>query len=653
MVACSPQEKDSGFVTKSLIQMLSSEDVFTPENRTYYVSQLQKLLQEDVDTCLEQIEKNGRNWTHLPDLLASVALAELREGRLDTAGKVLNISLARQPNHALSIGIKGIELALRDQPLKARTCLERADLWQQANPWIDHALGSLLVEFPSTADRSRGKWLLKRTINSNHPELRFKAAQRILTDPSIPLLAHEIEAYLPILQEASAFERMTTKQLSFLTQRIAPISPIHGHAIAQYLTSHQSESLDKQVALANWFLTAGFGDLAADLMQQHPHEGESIHALRILHFVASNSAEEAVTLLKENPGQLDPEDVRNLFTRILPTAQLSLSTEASLIEQILKNETISPPHGIALLSRLIELRPLHLDRWAEFAKNKYLSTYPSATIRWLISLGFIDMAKACVERMPDSHNKSLLKFELHIATGHYAEASKFLKDNEELFTQSTVAYYKCLIAYHVEEVPVEEKAFVQAHQAGRQSGDYPTLVKLSVLSYAANQPSVAYASLLEAYDAGYPLSLQSILFLQDLSFREAGAHAALRIAAKMQKAFPENPHSINNFAYFSFLTNQLNSSLLRKMEKVVNDEPDIVEYRLTLALGFLLTERPQEALRLIESVPIDWNRLSHRSRLIYALILKGDRQDLAAAGLAASIESTDLVHEELLLLDTI
>jgi hypothetical protein len=88
------------------------------------------------------------------------------------------------------------------------------------------------------------------------------------------------------------------------------------------------------------------------------------------------------------------------------------------------------------------------------------------------------------------------------------------------------------------------------------------------------------------------------------------------------------------------------------MRTLVEDYPDVTQYRLTLALGLLRIGRTNEAKRLLDSTAIDWASAGTRGKMIYAAVLAASNQRVVADGLIQNIDFSELIPEERALLDT-
>jgi hypothetical protein len=619
------------------------------EDRLEGVQRLEGLLEQDSHATMESLRAMGPDWIQLPDLLASTALAALRQGYLDTATEILGLSLALQPHHPLSNGIKGIELALRRHPA-ARQYLEKADAWNQANPWIDHALGSLLLQSPQSADQARGKWLLQRVIATQHGELSLAAATLLLAHPSLPFVNREATVWLETLDQANRLQTLPADHLRFIGNRLAKRDLALGKRIGAILWERSTANGDDRQAIARWFLLSGDTTYGDQLLQDASDSTEAF-GLQALLYLAKGQSVACLEHLAKGPTQLSEADAEVLYRQLLPQAGLPISEETALIEHGLLEQPLRPPLRFALLSRMVALGPLQTDRWARLLKERWIADDPIAAARWLASIGDHDGALAVLDDMPATPSTALLKGDLLVRAERPDDAIQTLlsltdasPDREYLLARAEGARG---------DVEAARRYWTSAHSTALQHCHYRSLKNLGILAWEWDWPERARESLLAAHDAGIEMSLPQLILLQELTLGQQGAGAARRIAASLHRRYPNNPELLNAFAYLSSLAGYPTESLLADLREALRRQPDIQEYRLTLAFLTLQSGRQWEALRLLEQGNLDWKGLGNRSRLIYALVLHGADQGLLADGIAASVDRTTLTAEEIELLEKI
>lgn len=637
--------------------LMKGLDLSSETDRLNGVRRLKGLLEDQPDT-LALLRELGPAWLQLPDLLASTALDSLRKGNPEEAEGLLELGLSLQPHHPLCNGIRGIEKAMRGQYGEARAYLEKADAWQLANPWIDHALGSLLLQSPRSADKARAKWLLKRVVTSSHEVLAPVAALLLLSNPALPIMGDEATPWIDQLENGGLLHGLTPAQLRSLSHRLARHSLPPSLRVGRVLWEHPEATLEDRLAIARGHLLIGNTAYAKAFMEEYAvPEAPEIGALPALLHVAEGEASAALERLRDQAGQLSTPDATILFRHLLPIAQIPISEEVALLEHGLLHEALDPPLRWALLSRLVSLRPLQVDRWAEFVRDTYAPAEPIEAARWLASVKRIEAALELLAAQRGDRRALLATAEIAVGRKDFAAAGlalaayRALPGTAERLGQWHILMARCALGQ--EQEGAARQHWESARAEGQRTGDYALLKNLGILAVESGWPTLGRECLQLAYDAGIALSVPQLILLQELTLQQEGAEAALRVAASLHAQEPSNGEFLNTLAYLSFLSGNTGPALLDDLRLLVRREPDVTAYRLTLAFGTLQAGQQWEALRLLEQGNLDWQRLGNRSRLIYALVLQGADQGVLAAGMAASVERQRLIPEEVALLEGI
>ena len=174
---------------------------------------------------------------------------------------------------------------------------------------------------------------------------------------------------------------------------------------------------------------------------------------------------------------------------------------------------------------------------------------------------------------------------------------------------------------------------------------------LALIGYAerANDPRTevaAYTVLLNFP----PLALKAageILRLVELTGEPASAIPAVRRVLEFQ---PENPAALNGLAYLLALTGRSDQKLTERVRTLQAAAPTNMAYRVTLALIELRANNAGAALDLLEGQGLEAANASLRWRVVYAATLMANRQDTLARRLMAGFARSQLVAEELELL---
>jgi len=174
---------------------------------------------------------------------------------------------------------------------------------------------------------------------------------------------------------------------------------------------------------------------------------------------------------------------------------------------------------------------------------------------------------------------------------------------------------------------------------------------LGFLSLELEQPVNALQSLYAAFTAGIPFSPNQANSLIALTLRYGNLKQSISVANYLYDSYPGEPIYLNNLAYFKFLAGEDLDKFVDLLRPLAKNYSDILNYRMTLGLGLLKSGRHNEAMRLMQSPPIDFNKTSTQGQVIYAAILIANNQQFVAEGLISSINQDELIPEESALIE--
>lgn len=653
--ACNPGTETSEVrQVRHEIRQIQALDRDASDARKQVLNALYELIEKDPPRRIPLLINQCKDWIELPDLLASLALERIQEGQIQKAYGLLEASLELHPTNALSKGILGIAKAMQRDYQQARDLLEEAESWQFQNPWIDHALGSILLQSRTPADRARAKVLLLRVVEENHHKLSLPAALLLLTSDRVPIYSSDINNCMPILNSYKstvlAPDFLSPPQLDILTQRILPISNQYASELAERFLSNKDAPTTIKRKLAVQLLAAGTSQPIRSWLDIEPQDlDQELTPLRVIAAISEDRFQEAVEHLKEHHGMFYPDELEIFFTHIIPKAALTLSEEATLIEHCLLHESMPAFLTLQLVTRITSITPLHTEKWIQFLIEHTLDDLPVETALWIASSNELDKAVEALRSHLDDGMAHLAMAEVYLLQKSPDKAEKILQKSTENNPAKGYLLTRCAQARG--DLTEAQSLWNNAYEKAFHRGDYAVLKNLGILAYQCGWSDLAHAALNEVYNAGAPMSLPQLMLLQELSLAHEGTQSARRIAKMLHEQIPEDPTLFNNFAYYNFISGTQDNADLAEMEKLVQKYPDVTEYRLTLALGKLQAGFPKEAMQLLANVSMDWEKMSNRSRLVYTAVLNGNGQSALATGLATSVQTERLAAEEIELLN--
>jgi Tfp pilus assembly protein PilF len=126
-----------------------------------------------------------------------------------------------------------------------------------------------------------------------------------------------------------------------------------------------------------------------------------------------------------------------------------------------------------------------------------------------------------------------------------------------------------------------------------------------------------------------------------------GSTVELRdLFAEMLKFWPDDSALRNNHAYLNLLLSQETSESRETAEKLVNQFPENLAFRTTLALAWLRLKDSAAALRVYEGQHFAWAQSQPGQRAVYAAVLFASGKQTEARELAVRIPNDNLRAEE-------
>ena len=122
---------------------------------------------------------------------------------------------------------------------------------------------------------------------------------------------------------------------------------------------------------------------------------------------------------------------------------------------------------------------------------------------------------------------------------------------------------------------------------------------------------------------------------------------------KYVRYFPGDESAANDARYLGFLTEESAPGSLAQAQELLETQPEVLAYRMTLVLALLRENRSAEALGLLMELPVNWFEVRDRWRLLAALALYREGFEKDARTLAAQVTRNNLLPEEVLFLEEI
>ncbi|NDV62340.1 hypothetical protein G0Q06_07760 [Puniceicoccales bacterium CK1056] len=611
------------------------------------------------------LQKYSREFSNLPRHLSDAALQLFKEMNPDAGLAALSLARELYPNDPDVLGVTGVIAFLGGRELDARQFLEEAESWRQHRPLVDFYLGGILILSESTADRTRGKNLLMRVVNGDDPEFRELAGLSLLGNSGIPMIRQDVESVFGQLSEDSVFRagnsNLSAEVIRILLNRIVPFLPTEALELADLLMEYPGRTAQDQLGIIQLAQSLGNTQKAEDYLLRLEKEDtfaegspeflrlERVKAIQLIMEQQFEQALKAIQTIVKT--QDDSPELQNMFKTAM-AYEVPLEIERELLRTYLEIPVSNVRTSLNVTSRLMAIDPLGEDQWISYATKNLLHLDPIRVGQWLTSIGasekIIDYLGSKEEK---TSNEYLLLVNSYLEVENPDDAQAALALSENTIDPAIVAYFRARI---YDQQDKKEEAFSywkDAYQYAVRGNTFPLLKNLGILAGRLDQPVSALQALYTAFSSGVPFSSDEAAELLNLTLEYGNLSQSIEIASYLAEENPEENDYANNLAYFNFLAERNLEDSIEKMRVIVEDSPDVPEYRLTLALGLLKAGRINEADRLVQSTDVDWNKMGTRGKMVYAVVLTATDKRTLAEGLIQNMNLEDLIPEEKALLE--
>jgi hypothetical protein len=617
------------------------------------------------ETTQALLKEHSKEFPKLPRYLSDASLELFKEKNSDAGLSALSIARELYPNDPDVLGVSGVIAFLGGRPLDARQFLEQAESWRQHRPLIDFYLGGILILSDSTADRTRGKNLLMRLVNGNDPEYSELAGLSLLGNGNIPMIREDIETVYNTLSEDSVFRaenpNLSAEILRILLNRIVPYMPNEALLLADILIMYPGSTDQDKLGIiqlaqnlgemdkAEQYLRGIDGETAFEAGSDQALRLERIKAIQLIMEQRFETAISAIEIIAEE--QPDDPGLQNLFKTAF-AFEIPLEIERELLRIYLDLPVYSVRTSLSVIARLMEIDPLGEDHWIEYATQNLLHRDPLLVGQWLTSIGASQKIINSLGDKPDkSANEYLLLVNSFLEVRNPEKAQEALAVSRDQFDPSIVAYLQARILEQQDKMDEAFEFWKDSYQGAMSGKTFPLLKNLGILAIDLNQNVSALQALYTAFSSGVPFDSNEAGELLNLTLKYGILLQSIEVATYLVEQNPDETGYQNNLAYFRFLAEQKVEESIEQMRVIVDADPDIPQYRLTLALGLLKAGRINEADRLVQSTNVDWNRMDTRGKMIYAVVLAATEKRVLAEGLIQNMNLEELIPEEKALLE--
>lgn len=168
-----------------------------------------------------------------------------------------------------------------------------------------------------------------------------------------------------------------------------------------------------------------------------------------------------------------------------------------------------------------------------------------------------------------------------------------------------------------------------------------------MFNYASRLNLIEYARAALERLATFPSATREALEKLVLLERGLGnTEAMLRVVGRMEKIYPNDPAINNDIAYLSLLLNKDVENSIGKAHALVEENPNYLAHRVTLALGYLRLGEAAAALNLFAGVELNKLNIPNRWRPLLTAVMETNGLSLQADEMRKKIKAGALLPEE-------
>ncbi len=124
----------------------------------------------------------------------------------------------------------------------------------------------------------------------------------------------------------------------------------------------------------------------------------------------------------------------------------------------------------------------------------------------------------------------------------------------------------------------------------------------------------------------------------------------LALAQRMEEIYSNDPAIANDIAYLSVLLNEDLENSVQKARNLVENNPNYLAHRVTLALGYLRMGNPSAALQLFDGITLKKLNIPNQWRPLFVAVLRANGLVIQADELQRGTNTESLLPEERALL---
>jgi hypothetical protein len=243
---------------------------------------------------------------------------------------------------------------------------------------------------------------------------------------------------------------------------------------------------------------------------------------------------------------------------------------------------------------------------------------------WLSENGLYNEMLAACEAEPKSLGDKdwfVSRLDALFATKQYAKAEELLSVKTQPLSELKRQFY--LYRLKLAQNPTKELQLEYRNILTKlaSSSDFKEVVQIGQVAEKIGDKALGYNLYLRAADdqaSGLQARLGMVRCLDGDAER---VQDLIRALEEVLKAWPQLDDARNDLIYVRLLVNQATPEDFRYIEAIAKQSTWLLSFQVTAALAQLRQEKPEEALKLLQSSPVPWEQAQKGWQAVYACVL--------------------------------
>lgn len=359
-------------------------------------------------------------------------------------------------------------------------------------------------------------------------------------------------------------------------------------------------------------------------------------------------AAERLWTLSEGRNQAALEALTLLATQ----APITKNDAEELINRLNRHPLAKAEHQLMALEIQIRLAPTRKPALIEDFVSVYKTVPREKQIalgRWLNRQSMFEPTVQLITSSAASMNKDMFLVRLDALAGlkRWKEVGTELAADPLPVEGWMRELYRARVAHELGDETKAEAHWRRVHlEAAKEPQALTYIAHYAERTGAPKEAAKAYRRLTQQTGMARP----AFLALIRLAETEGNTRSLREIMREMTALFPQDPAPRNDLAYLNLLLDENVESARDIASRLLEENPNMLAYRITLSLAHLRLKQPAEARKLFESRTINWPAVLPGWQAVYGAVLASSGQTNAARAFSRMIPQQRLKPEERALL---